>query len=65
VEHGACGGTAETSGGALVGKLEGPEVVPDPAHFPTSYNESPTLSELVKTGKLPAVKDRIGTDPWW
>jgi peptide/nickel transport system substrate-binding protein len=64
VEHEACGGgAAETSGGALVGKLEGPEIVTDPVHFPTSYNEPPTLSELVKTGKLPAVKDRIGTDP--
>jgi hypothetical protein len=29
VEHGACGGAAEARGGALVGKLEGPETVTD------------------------------------
>jgi len=48
---------------ALVGKLEGPEVITDPAQFPTSFKEAPQLTELVKAGKLPPVAERIGLDP--
>jgi peptide/nickel transport system substrate-binding protein len=47
----------------LIGKLEGPEVVTDPALFPKSFKEAPALAELVKTGKLPPVAERIGQDP--
>jgi peptide/nickel transport system substrate-binding protein len=50
-------------GANLIGKLEGPEVVTDPALFPKSFKEAPTLAELVKAGKLPPVQERIGQDP--
>jgi peptide/nickel transport system substrate-binding protein len=50
-------------GADLIGKLEGPQVVTDPALFPKSFNEAPALAELVKAGKLPPVQDRIGQDP--
>ena len=50
-------------GAHLIGKLEGPEVVTDPAQFPKSFKEAPQLAELVKGGKLPPVQERIGTMP--
>src|SRR5688500_14530356 len=48
---------------ALIGKLEGPEVVTDPAKLPRAFKEAPQLAEQVKAGKLPPVADRIGQDP--
>jgi peptide/nickel transport system substrate-binding protein len=48
---------------SLIGKLEGPEVVTDPAKFPKALKEAPQLAEQVKAGKLPAVADRVGRDP--
>ena len=53
------------SGGAspLVGKLEGAEIITDPAKVPSSFKEAPQLAELVKAGKLPPVAERIGKDP--
>src|SRR6267143_5202238 len=50
-------------GGQLIGKLEGPEVVTDPAKAPKTFNEAPQLAALVKAGKLPPVAERIGQDP--
>jgi peptide/nickel transport system substrate-binding protein len=50
-------------GANLIGKLEGAEVVTDPALFPKSFKEAPQLGELVKAGKLPPVQERIGQDP--
>jgi peptide/nickel transport system substrate-binding protein len=50
-------------GSTLIGKLEGPEVITDPAKFPKKFNEAPQLAELVKAGKLPPVQERIGQDP--
>jgi peptide/nickel transport system substrate-binding protein len=50
-------------GANLIGKLEGPEVVTDPAKFPKTFREAPPLAELVKAGKLPPVAERIGQDP--
>ena len=50
-------------GANLIGKLEGAEVVTDPALFPKSFKEAPQLAELVKAGKLPPVQERIGQDP--
>src|SRR5690242_2102037 len=47
----------------LVGKLEGPEVVTDPAKVPKKLSEAPQLAALVKAGKLPPVAERIGQDP--
>ena len=50
-------------GAHLIGKLEGPEVITDPAKFPKTFKEAPALAELVKAGKLPPVHERIGQDP--
>jgi peptide/nickel transport system substrate-binding protein len=47
----------------LIGKLEGAEVVTDPAMIPKTFKEAPALAELVKAGKLPPVQERIGQDP--
>src|SRR5499433_4617250 len=47
----------------LIGKLEGAEVVTDPAMTPKAFKEAPALAELVKAGKLPPVQERIGQDP--
>ena len=61
----ASGASAQTTkpGANLIGKLEGAEVVTDPALFPKSFKEAPALAELVKAGKLPPVQERIGQDP--
>jgi peptide/nickel transport system substrate-binding protein len=50
-------------GGQLIGKLEGPTTVTDASKFPKTFKEAPQLAELVKAGKLPSVKERIGEDP--
>ena len=47
----------------LIGKLEGAEVVLDPARAPKTFKDAPQLAELVKAGKLPPVQERIGQDP--
>ena len=54
---------ATQAGGTLVGQLEGPEIVTDPARLPKSFQEAPPLAELVKQGKLPPVQERLGQDP--
>ena len=59
----AAGALAQMPKSALIGKLEGPEVVTDPAKFPKTFNEAPQLAALVKAGKLPPVAERIGQDP--
>jgi peptide/nickel transport system substrate-binding protein len=53
----------EKLGSSLIGKLEGPTVITDPAQFPKTFKEAPELAELVKAGKLPPVAERIGQDP--
>jgi len=50
-------------GAQLIGKLEGPTTITDQAKFPKTFKEAPQLAELVKAGKLPSVKERIGEDP--
>src|SRR5215470_19593603 len=50
-------------GAQLIGKLEGPTTVTDPAKFPKTFKEAPQLADLVKQGKLPPVADRVGQDP--
>jgi peptide/nickel transport system substrate-binding protein len=57
------GAAEEKTGAALIGKLEGPEVVTDEAKWPKTFNEAPQLAELVQQGKLPPVVERIGQDP--
>jgi peptide/nickel transport system substrate-binding protein len=60
----AVGALAQGAGkSGLIGKLEGPEVVTDPAKFPKSLKEAPQLAALVKAGKLPPVAERVGQDP--
>src|SRR5712692_8204905 len=59
----AVGALGAASKSSLIGNLEGPEVVTDPAKFPKTFKEAPQLAELVKAGKLPSVKERIGEDP--
>jgi len=50
-------------GAQLIGKLEGPELVLDPAKWPKKFSEAPTLADLVKQGKLPPVEKRIPEEP--
>src|SRR5256885_8299908 len=59
----AAAGALAQSKSTLIGKLEGPEVVADPAKFPRTFKEAPQLAEQVKAGKLPPVAERIGQDP--
>jgi peptide/nickel transport system substrate-binding protein len=65
----AAGATTPTAkpdqqlGAQLIGKLEGPTVITDPAQYPKSFKEAPQLAELVKTGKLPPVDQRVSQDP--
>ena len=61
----AAGALAQSGGKttSYIGKLEGPEVVTDPAKAPKTFKEAPQLAELVKAGKLPPVAERIGQDP--
>jgi len=60
----AASGAAKPALGAdLVGKLEGPEVITDPAQIPKSFKEAPQLAELVKAGKLPPVEQRVSQEP--
>ena len=47
----------------LVGKLEAPEIVTDPAKWPKVVGEAPQLAALVKAGKLPPVSDRVPAEP--
>jgi peptide/nickel transport system substrate-binding protein len=44
----------------LIGELEGPELVDE---MPDSFNEAPDLAELVESGDLPPVDERIGSQP--
>jgi len=53
----------EPLGSQLIGPLEGPEIVLDPARFPTSFAEAPALAERVASGDLPPVSERVGQDP--
>ncbi len=46
-------------GDTLIGKLEGPEIIRDTAKFPKKFGEAPTLADLVKAGKLPAIEKRL------
>jgi len=54
---------SELAKSELVGKIEGPQLVLDPAQMPKEFHEAPMLAELVKAGKLPPVKDRLPAEP--
>ena len=47
----------------LVGKLETPAIVTDPAKWPKKFQEAPALAEMVKAGKLPPVEQRLPSEP--
>src|SRR5919204_3976870 len=59
----AAAGAANKPGRQLIGKLEGPTIVTDPAQFPKKYAEAPAVAELVKQGKLPPVEQRLPEEP--
>ncbi|MBR0661313.1 ABC transporter substrate-binding protein [Neoroseomonas oryzicola] len=46
----------------LVGELEGPTLIDDPARRPTRFNEAPMLAEQVRAGRLPPVDQRLPQD---
>jgi peptide/nickel transport system substrate-binding protein len=50
-------------GAQLIGKLEGPELVLDPAKWPKKFAEAPMLADLVKAAKLPPVDKRVPEEP--
>jgi peptide/nickel transport system substrate-binding protein len=54
---------AEKPGAQLIGKLEGAEIVTDPAAMPKQFKEAPMLAELVKAGSLPPVEQRLPQEP--
>ncbi len=56
-------GSEPKLGAHLIGKLEGPELVLDPAKWPKKFAEAPMLAELVKAGKLPPVEQRVPEEP--
>ena len=47
----------------LMGKLESPDIIADPAKWPKAFKEAPQLAALVKEGKLPAVEQRLPSEP--
>lgn len=47
----------------LVGPLEGPTIITDPAQWPKTFKEAPALAEQVKAGTLPPVERRIPQEP--
>ncbi len=47
----------------LVGDIQGPTMITDPAKWPKKFNEAPMLAEQVKAGKLPPVEQRIPAEP--
>ena len=47
---------------ALVGELEGPTLVSDPARRPQRFAEAPMLAEQVRAGRLPPVEQRLPQD---
>jgi peptide/nickel transport system substrate-binding protein len=53
----------EAAGRFPLGKLEGGEIINDPAKSPKTFKEAPELAALVQQGKLPPVAERIGHDP--
>ncbi len=47
----------------LVGEIQGPTMITDPAKWPKKFAEAPMLAELVMTGKLPPVDQRVPAEP--
>src|SRR5471032_511963 len=53
----------DLSQSGLVGQLENPTIVTDTAQWPKTFQEAPALADLVKAGKLPAVAERLPSEP--
>jgi peptide/nickel transport system substrate-binding protein len=60
---GAAVAQQDLSQSGLVGKLENPTIITDPAQWPKKFGEAPALAELVKAGKLPPVEQRVPQEP--
>ena len=54
---------ADLAQSGLVGKLENPTIITDPAQWPKQFHEAPALAALVTAGKLPPVEQRIPQEP--
>lgn len=54
---------ADLAASGLVGELQGPTMIIDPAAWPKTFKEAPMLAELVKAGKLPPVAQRLPSEP--
>ena len=54
---------ADLSQSGLVGEMQGPTMITDPAKWPKKFYEAPMLAEQVKAGKLPPVEQRIPAEP--
>jgi len=54
---------ASLSQSGLVGDIQGPTMITDPAKWPKTFAEAPMLAELVKAGKLPPVEQRVPAEP--
>ena len=53
----------DLSKSGLVGTLENPTIITDPAQWPKQFHEAPALAALVKAGKLPPVEQRLPQEP--
>jgi peptide/nickel transport system substrate-binding protein len=60
---GAAVAQQDLSQSGLVGKLENPTIITDPAQWPKKFGEAPALAELVKAGKLAPVEQRVPQEP--
>jgi peptide/nickel transport system substrate-binding protein len=63
VASAAAQAAGDLNASGLVGTLQGPTMILDPANWPTEFQEAPMLAELVKAGKLPPVEQRIPAEP--
>ena len=54
---------ADLSQSGLVGQLENPTIITDTAQWPKKFQEAPALADMVKAGKLPAVAERLPSEP--
>ena len=54
---------ADLGASGLVGELQGPTMITDPARWPKTFQEAPMLAERVKAGKLPPVAQRVPAEP--
>ena len=55
--------TSDLTESGLVGQLENPTIVTDPAQWPKTFHEAPALAAMVKAGTLPPVEQRIPQEP--